>query len=356
MTGERSDLRFWLIGTAVFAGLLVLLGGVLLPFVAGMAVAYLLDPLVERLARRGVSRTAGTLIVLGLFFLVAVGLILMLVPLLHTQIVAFAGRVPGYIERAKAAIGPLWELAASQISGDDLKRLPELVGGQASQALEFALKFVGGLISGGAAIANLLSLMFITPLVAFYLLRDWPKVIGAIDLWLPRAQADTIREQLAAVDLTLAGFVRGQATVCFALAVFYALGLGLTGLDFGLVVGVFAGLISFIPFIGALVGGGLAVGLGLAQFGMTAKLGMVALVFVVGQALESNVLTPKLVGDRVGLHPVWIVFALLAGGALFGFLGVLLAVPVAAVVGVLARFALQRYLASPVYRGRGEGT
>lgn len=356
MTDERGHLRFWLIGAAVFAGLLVLLSDVLLPFVAGMAVAYLLDPLVERLARRGVSRTLGTLIVLGLFFLVAVGLVLMLVPLLHTQIVAFAGRVPGYIERTKAAIGPLWELAARHVSDEDLKRLPELAGSHASQALQYALKFVGGLISGGAAVANLLSLLFITPLVAFYLLRDWPKLVGAIDLWLPRAQAETIRAQLAAIDATLAGFVRGQATVCLALALFYALGLGVTGLDFGLIVGVFAGLISFVPFVGALAGGGVALGLGIAQFGFTAKLGMVALVFVVGQALEGNVLTPKLVGDRVGLHPVWIIFALLAGGSLFGFLGVLLAVPAAAVVGVLARFALQRYLASPVYRGRGEGT
>ena len=356
MTGERSDLRFWLIGAAVFAGLLVLLGDILMPFVAGMAVAYLLDPLVERLARRGVSRTLGTAIVLGLFFLLAIGLVLMLVPLLHTQIAAFAGRVPGYIERAKAAIGPLWDLTVSRVSDEDLKRLPELAGSHAGQALQVALKFAGGLISGGGAVANLLSLIFITPLVAFYLLRDWPKVVGAIDRWLPRAQADTIREQLAAIDLTLAGFVRGQAMVCFALAVLYALGLGLIGLDFGLVVGVFAGLISFIPFVGTLVGGGLAVALGLAQFGLTAKLGMVAMVFVVGQALEGNVLTPKLVGDRIGLHPVWIILALLAGSALFGFLGVLLAVPAAAVAGVLARFALKRYLASSVYRGRGEGT
>lgn len=356
MTAERGNLRFWLIGAAVFAGLLVLLGDILMPFVAGMAVAYLLDPLVERLARRGVSRTAGTLVVLGVFFLIAVGLVLMLVPLLHTQIAAFAGRVPDYVARAKAAFGPLWELAARHISDEDLKRLPELVGGQAGRAMEFALKFLAGLISGGAAIASLLSLIFITPLVAFYLLRDWQKVTGAIDGWLPRAQADTIREQLAAIDSVLAGFVRGQAMVCFTLAVLYALGLGLIGLDFGLVVGVFAGLISFVPFIGALVGGVLAVALGLVQFGLTAKLGMIALVFVVGQALEGNVLTPKLVGDRVGLHPVWVIFALLAGGSLIGFLGVLLAVPAAAVVGVLARFALKRYLASPIYRGPGEGT
>jgi predicted PurR-regulated permease PerM len=356
MTGERGDLRFWLIGAAIFVGLLVLLGGVLLPFVAGMAVAYLLDPPVERLARRGLSRTAGTLIVLGLFFVIAVGLVLMLVPLLHSQIAAFAGRVPGYVERAKAAIGPLWEFVVSQVSDEDLRRLPELAGSHAGQALQYALKFAAGLISGGAAVANLLSLLFITPLVAFYLLRDWPKLVGAIDLWLPRAQADTIRQQLVAIDATLAGFVRGQAMVCFALAAFYALGLGLTGLDFGLVVGIFAGLISFVPFIGTLVGGGLALALGLAQFGVTAKLGMIAAVFVVGQVLEGNVLTPKLVGDRVGLHPVWVIFALLAGGALFGFLGVLLAVPAAAVIGVLARFALKRYLASPIYRGRGEGT
>lgn len=354
MSGQ-GNIRFWLIGAALFAAALVLLKDMLLPFVAGMAVAYLLDPVVDRLERKGLSRAAGTLVVLGAFFLLAVGLILLLVPLLQTQIVEFARRVPSYIERAKATVGPLWEAAVQHLSDEDLKRLPELAGSHAGQALQLALRFVGGLVSGGVAVANLLSLMFIMPLVAFYLLRDWPKLVGAIDGWLPRDHAGIIREQLGAIDRTLAGFVRGQATVCLALATYYATGLGVTGLDFGLVIGLFAGLISFVPFIGAAVGGGLALGLGLAQFGLGLKLGLVALVFGLGQILEGNVLTPKLVGDRIGLHPVWIIFALLAGGAVFGFLGVLLAVPAAAVVGVLARFSLQRYLASPVYRGHGGG-
>jgi len=349
---ERAHLRFWLIGAAAAIVFLVLLGGVIMPFVAGMAVAYLLDPLVDQLARRRVPRTIGALVVLFAFTVMAIGLLLLLVPLLQSQIVEFGRRLPGYIERGRQAIGPLWDYFVHNLSDGDLKRLPELAGSHAGQVLQLVLGFVVGLVSGGIAVANVLSLLLITPLVAFYLLRDWPKLVATVDAWLPRDHAGTIREQLRLIDQSLAGFVRGQSLVCLVLGIFYAIGLVMTGLDFGLIIGLFSGVISFIPFIGALFGGVLAIGLALAQFGFGAKLAAVVLVYIVGQVLEGNVLTPKLVGDRIGLHPVWVIFALLAGGALFGFVGVLLAVPAAAVIGVVTRFALLRYLESPVYRGR----
>ena len=219
--------------------------------------------------------------------------------------------------------------------------------------LSWATDIVAGVLSGGAAVANTLSLIIITPVVTFYLLRDWDNIAATVDGWLPRAQAPTIRELASEVDRTLAGFLRGQGTVCLLLGVFYAIGLTVAGLDFGLVIGLIAGLLSFIPYVGSIVGLLLSVGLAFLQFDDWLRVAVVAGIFFVGQALEGNVLTPRLVGGRVGLHPVWVIFAILAGGTLFGFVGVLLAVPVAAVIGVGTRFALTRYLDSPYYDADG---
>jgi predicted PurR-regulated permease PerM len=209
------------------------------------------------------------------------------------------------------------------------------------------------LVQSSVAIANLLSLIFITPVVTFYLLRDWDRIVTKIDALLPRQHAAVIRAQGRAIDTTLAGFARGQATVCIILATYYATALMIAGLPFGLAVGMVAGLLTFIPYLGAIGGFVIAMAIALVNFDSWSGVIAVAAIFGVGQVVEGNVLTPKLVGDRVGLHPVWVIFALLAGGTLFGFLGLLLAVPTAAGIGVLVRFALSRYLAGPFYLGQG---
>ncbi len=353
MDDARSRALTWLVAIAAAVFVLYQLRDVLMPFAAGFAVAYVLDPLVNRLARLKLGRGVAAALALVIFFLVGLGLLLMIAPVLKAQISTFAQRLPVYIERIRDALDPLFELIKSQAGEQDLKELSSLLGSHAGEALAWLGTVLAGLISGGAAIASLLSLLFITPVVAFYLLRDWPDIVAWIDERLPQTEAATIRSQVAEIDRTLAGFARGQALVCLALALFYAAGLTAAGLDFGLLIGFFAGLASFIPIVGALGGGVLAIGLAWIQFGSPGPVALVALVFVVGQVLEGNVLTPKLVGDRVGLHPVWVIFALMAGGASFGFLGLLLAVPVAAAIGVLVRFAVERYLASPFYRGPG---
>jgi predicted PurR-regulated permease PerM len=196
-----------------------------------------------------------------------------------------------------------------------------------------------------------LSLIIITPIVAFYLLRDWDAITAKVDSWLPRQNAPTIREQFLAIDGTIAGFVRGQSTVCLVLAALYGISLTVIGLKSGLMVGIGAGLISFVPYLGAAMGMVIGVGIAIVQFPEWTTIAIVGGVFLFGQTLESYVLTPRLVGDRVGLHPVWIIFALLAGGAVMGFTGVLIAVPAAAVIGVLIRFSLTRYMASDLYSG-----
>ena len=352
MTAERQ-LRFWLVGLALFLLAVYLLRGVLLPFVAGMAVAYLLDPACDRLEKSGCSRTLATALVTAVFVLVVVAAAVVLAPMLQAQVVDLAARLPGYVETLRSRAGPLLRLLEERLSAGDLAQLRGAAGGQAGNVVGWIGNALGKLLSGGLALVNVLSLVFITPVVTFYLLRDWNRLVARIDGWLPRRHAPVIREQVRLIDRTLAGFVRGQATVCLLLGLFYGIGLGLIGLDFGLAVGLFAGFLSFVPFLGSIVGFVAGVGLALAQFSDWLPVAGVAALFVVGQAIEGNLLTPKLVGDRVGLHPVWVIFAVLAGGLLFGFVGVLLALPMAAVVGVLVRFALQRYLDSRYYGGGG---
>jgi predicted PurR-regulated permease PerM len=215
---------------------------------------------------------------------------------------------------------------------------------------------MGSLVAGGLAIFDIIATLVLTPVVAFYMLRDWDNMVAKVDSWLPRRFAGTIRQLGHDADHSIAGYLRGQALVCMILGAFYAVSLALVGLEFGLVIGIVAGVITFLPYVGSLVGGVLAIGMALAQFPPDwVSVAIVAGIFVFGQAVEGNYLSPKLVGDRVGLHPVWIMFALLAGGSLFGFVGILIAVPTAAVVGVIVRHLIGRYRESAIYRGSKPG-
>jgi predicted PurR-regulated permease PerM len=348
-SGQR--VRFWLIGGTAFLVLLYMLRGVMLPFVAGMAVAYFLDPLADRLERRGLSRTLATGIICLVFFgILGLGLAL-LFPLIQSEIVTFVQKVPAYAQSLQTRAIPLLEEVYRHLSAADIERLRSSVGSYAGTAVEWGLGVLKGVLSGGIAVMSILSLLFITPVVTFYLLRDWDHMVAKVDKWLPRHHAETIRSELREIDRTIAGFVRGQAMVCMLLAIFYGAGLTITGLDLGLMIGLGTGLGAFVPYVGMLIGLIASVGLALAQGGEWHLLGGVGIVFLIGNILEGNFLTPKLVGDRVGLHPVWIIFSLLAGGALFGFVGILLAVPAASVIGVLTRFGLQNYMRSSLYDG-----
>ena len=352
MSGDRR-LALWLLGLLALLVVVYLLRTILLPFVLGMAVAYFLDPAADRLERWGLSRALSAT-VLTIAFLVAVAaFFVLLAPLLHAQLLGFIGRVPVYAEMLRVAAEEALVIVQANMSEADIARLRQAAGGAAATIVGWLGRLASGIWSGGLALFNLLSMIVITPIVAFYLLRDWDLIVAALDRRLPRASAETVREQARLIDRTLAGFARGQAIVCLGLGVFYAIGLSAVGLEFGIVVGLVTGLISFVPYFGMLTGLVLGLGLAFAQFDSWQPIAMVAGVFAVGQISEGNFITPKLVGDRVGLHPVWMIFALLAGGALFGLLGIMLAVPVAATIGVLTRFALARYEASPLYAGDG---
>lgn len=350
---------YWLGGLMV-AGILVhLLSAILLPFVAGMAVAYFLDPVADRLEEKGCSRALATTVITTAFFAAVVGVIAVLLPLLQHQVVGLIKLAPEAFTQFRAWLEPLLADLQLHIPATDSEQLREAAGKYGSKVIQWVSNLLGEIWSGGLAFLNVMSLVLITPIVSFYLLREWDEIVAWVDSYLPRDAAPEIREQARLIDETMAGFIRGQASVCLTLAAFYGIGLTLLGLNSGLLVGLAAGFISFVPYVGATVG--ILVGLAIAffQFGVDGwgHIAAVAGVFLVGQTLESYVLTPRLVGDRVGLHPLWIIFALMAGGALFGFTGVLLAVPAAAVIGVLIRYGLGRYKKSALYdQGAGGGS
>ena len=351
-----QQLRFWLVGFVVFLVAVYLLRGILLPFVAGMAIAYFLDPACDRLEQWKLSRTAATGVVTLIFAILVVVGFLLIVPLLLDQLSQFLASLPDLLNRAHDKLLPFYMRWQERLNLPDLTDLATLARDRMGSAFAWLGQTLGNLVRGGMAIANLLSLVFITPVVTFYLLRDWDRITTRLDVLLPRHHAATIRAQAQAVDRTLAGFARGQASVCLVLATYYAGTLMLAGLPFGLVVGIAAGFLTFIPYLGAATGFVISMAIALVNFDGWSGPIWVMVIFAIGQVLEGNFLTPRLVGGRVGLHPVWIIFALLAGGTLFGFLGLLLAVPSAAAIGVLVRFAIARYLDSPVYLGRERPT
>ncbi|MEQ9814310.1 MAG: AI-2E family transporter [Azospirillaceae bacterium] len=344
----ERQIRFWLLVLVFTLVMVWLLSSILLPFVAGMAIAYVLHPSVDRLQRR-LPRWLATTIILIAFILVFVVFMVLLVPLVVSQVGALMEALPDYATVLATRVEPMIEWLRETLGEDDFRRLRETASSYAGEAVSFFATIMGGLWRGGVAIFNLLTLLFIMPVVAFYLLRDWNRIIAKVDSFLPRRNRATIRALAREVDQTLAGFIRGQGLVCIILGSFYAIALTVVGLDFGLVIGLIAGILTFIPYVGSLVGLVTSVGVALVQFDGLVWPGIILAIFLFGQAVEGNFLTPKLVGDSVGLHAVWVIFALMAGGALFGFTGVLIAVPMAAVIGVLIRFALRKYKDSPYF-------
>ncbi len=348
----RKQISFWLISLAGLAITLWYLQDILLPFVAGFVLAYFLDPVADRLESLGLPRVAATSVILLAAVLVLVVAVLMVLPLVTDELVKLASNLPDLV---KALVARLNELAPQAIKDQLAKSgtsLPSSIGDIAARASSWAATLLASVWSGGMAVVNLLSLLVVTPIVAFYLLLDWDRIVAKVDSWLPREHVEDIRAIARDIDLAMAGFIRGQGTVCLLLGVFYGLALTLAGLNFGLAIGFAAGLLSFIPFVGAIIGGILAIGVGFVQF--WPDLGSVFLIvgiFALGQFIEGNFLSPKLVGSSIGLHPVWLMFALFAFGYVFGFAGLLLAVPLAAAAGVIVRYFLERYLRSKLFTG-----
>ncbi|OAP40547.1 hypothetical protein AU381_01145 [Sinorhizobium glycinis] len=351
--GLQRQIFFWLLVLAAFIAFLMVFSSILLPFLAGMALAYFLDPVADRLQRLGLSRLMATIAILVAFIVLFALSMIIIIPLIFTQAADFIQKMPGYVARLQAFVA---DTTQSTLVPDWLEAQMAAIKQNSAKLLEQGAAFLGTLFqqlwNSGMALLDILSLFIITPVVAFYLLLDWDHMVEKVDSWVPRDHVDVVRQIARDMNTTIAGFVRGQGSLCLILGVYYAVGLSLVGLNFGLLIGFFAGMISFIPYVGSLVGLVLAVGVAIVQFWPDyVWILLVLAVFFTGQFLEGNILQPKLVGKSVGLHPVWLMFALLAFGALFGFVGLLVAVPAAAAIGVLVRFGIQRYLDSDLYHG-----
>ncbi|MDO6731506.1 AI-2E family transporter [Marinovum sp. 2_MG-2023] len=346
----QDQFKYWGVTAVVFAVVLWFLGDVLLPFVLGGAIAYFLDPVADRLEKMGLTRPASVAVITVLALVLFIVMALLVVPTLVAQAIDL-------IDIAPTLFSNLRDFLVAQfpdlVDSESTLRQSLIAVGEKIQS--YGGKLLETLLTSAASIINIVLLFVIVPVVAVYLLVDWDNMVARVDDLLPRDHAPVIRRLAADIDKTLASFIRGMGTVCLILGTYYAVALMLAGLQFGLVVGFIAGLITFIPYVGALVGGALAVGLALFQFwGDWLSIAIVGLIFVVGQIIEGNFLTPKLVGSSVGLHPVWLLLALSVFGSLFGFVGMLVAVPVAAALGVVARFATRQYLDSRLYRGQSE--
>ena len=340
---------FWLATLIVLAALLWLLHAILLPFVAGMALAYVHAPLVDRLERLGVNRTVAALLTVSAVVIVLIALTLLLVPLLLQQGSALISNIPTYFKRVQQIIvDPSFPWLNWLGSTDQNKTVSDLVG----QVATWLLSFAYSLWTGGKALVSFASVLIVMPVVTFYLICDWHPMIETVDSWVPVRQRETVRHLAREIDAAIGGFLRGQLGVCLVLGSYYAIALMLVGLDFALLIGLIAGLITFVPYIGSMTGLMIAGSVAIAQFWPDWKrIAVVVGIFLVGQFVEGNIVSPKFVGQRVGLHPLWMIFAMFAFGYLFGFVGLLLAVPLAAAIAVLFRYALRRYLASPFYTG-----
>lgn len=343
----RDQLKYWGITALVFVIVLWVLGDVLLPFVIGSTIAYFIDPMADRLERIGFSRMTATATITFLAIFVFVIVVLLVVPTLVSQTIGLIEIMPQLTRDLQAFLIKTFPSLLDENSTlrQTLISIGETIQDQGGEVLN-------SLVGSAVKVVNLLVFFVVVPVVTIYMLLDWDRMVERIDMLLPREHAPVIRRLASEIDATLSSFIRGMGTVCLILGVYYAVALMVVGLQFGLVVGFIAGLVTFIPYLGALIGGTLAIGLALFQFwGDWASIGLVVIVFVIGQMIEGNFLTPRLVGKSVGLHPVWLLLALSVFGAVFGFIGLLVAVPIAAVLGVLTRFAVDQYLGSSLYIG-----
>ena len=362
----QRQVLIWTALLALAIAALYCLSGVLAPFLAGITVAYFLDPLACKLERLGLNRLGATALIMLLSLAVVLMALVLLLPVLAHQLAAFVVNLPGIAARLQDLLIAQGAALVENYGGETLRKLgvsgpitsadvQGSLGSVVGQATNYAIGFVNGIWSGSRALFGLFSVLVITPVVAFYILLDWRRLLRAVDGWVPLHQRDDVRAIARDIDRALAGFVRGQTIVSLILGAWYATGLTLAGLNFGFLLGIAGGFLSFVPYFGSLTV--LIVAAAVATVQSWPDWHLVAVVagtVMAGQVLEGYVLGPYLVGNSIGLHPVWLMLALVVCSAIFGVAGLLVAVPLSAAVGVLSRFALRRYLQSPLYTGAVE--
>ncbi len=347
---------FWVIFCALALMALLVFSQILLPFAAGFILAYLFHPIANRLRRAGVSRGAAAFAIIAMLILVVAIILALIVPPLFDQLSQLIQALPSWYDRARGYLLQHYGQYFPYVTQPQKTGGPGPVEQQITQHVTpWLISHLEGLLKSGLDLFNSLALLFLTPVVAFFLLRDWDEMIASIEKFFPKQHTATIAQIAGEIDSTIAGYLRGTLIVLAIVSAFYMVTLGLIGLNYGLLIGLGAGLISFVPYLGSTTGFLVSGGVALAQYWPDyTKVALVCGVFVLGQLLEGNVLTPNIVGNRVRLHPVWLLFALIASGYLLGFLGLLISVPLAAAIGVLVRHAIHRYYESPMHNDEGD--
>ncbi len=351
-SGNSNNSNRWLwLGVAALTGALIyLLSPMLAPFLVALMLAYIFNPLVARMSKR-LPRTLAVTIALALIAGVILVLLLVLMPLVTKQVKTIVTQFPQFVDWIKLNLGPL----VLQHFGVELDTalVKDWLAEHAKEVQGFAVQLLPSLKSGGLALMGLIGNLVLTPLVLFYFMRDWDDMIAHVAKLIPRNWHNTVSGLLKEIDAVLGEFLRGQLMVMLLMAIFYTVALWVVGLDYALSVGVIAGCLTFVPYLGVISGVLLATLTGVLQFGDLTHLVWIWIVFVVGNVFEGSVFVPWLVGDRIGLHPVAVIFALLAFGQLFGFTGILLALPASAALLVWLRHVRAKYLASGMYQGNG---
>lgn len=351
---QRTYFTFWGGASLLLFAFVWVFKAVLTPFVLGIGIAYLLNPIVNFLVKMKIPRLASVLLILLSFFIFCLLVLTLVSPPLYREAASLAERLPEYIDVLVKFVQPYLVMAQEQFGGDYAANLKGILQDNLGKIMKvsggFAGMAAGGLASGGQAVAGFVTTLLLTPLVAFFMMLEWPRVTKWVNDLIPRQSEKMIKDLFKQIDQKISGFIRGQIMVAFFLGMIYAIALTIAGLNYGFLIGIVAGFLSIIPMVGSTIGLLVSVVVAWFQLGEWDFVAIIAAIFIVGQIIEGNILTPKLVGDSVGLHPLWIMFALMAGGSLFGILGMLLAVPVAAVVGVLMSFSITQYKRSPLYK------
>lgn len=341
---------FWCGAIALFLGFVWLFNDILTPFVLGIVIAYLLNPLIKRFSKKGIKRTTGAALVTVLFYSLLIALIAIIAPIVAKESADLIDKFPEYLDKFFILIEPYTIWFQENIGAQYITDVKQFLKENAGKILSVSGGLAGGIAAGGQAVIGLATILILTPLVSFFMMREWPAITDWVEDLIPRQHETMIQDIIEQIDVKLSGFIRGQLTVAFLLGIIYAIALSIAGLNYGFLIGITAGVLSIIPLVGSTVGLLISVTVAWFQAGEISYVAIIAAIFIVGQIVEGNILSPKLLGDSVGLHPLWILFALMAGGALFGILGMLLAVPVAAVVGVIGGFAIQQYKRTPLYQ------
>lgn len=346
---NNADFSLWFVVFCLFCVFIYVLRSVLMPFVLGILLGYLFDPLATKFEKLKISRTMASILVFLLVIAVVLPVLIVVFAVVSNQLGIFIEAMPTYMASFAEHIQPILSKIEALFPSVSTENIKQVFSQNISQTFQFGGKLVQGLMKNSASLINLLSLMLITPVVAFYMLRDWNVFVQKINNLLPQKSKKSVQKIFRQIDGALSGFIRGQLSVCLILGLYYAIALRLVGLELGVLVGFIAGVISFIPYVGSITGFVLSIILALSQFGDVLKIVEVIAVFLIGQFVEGNFLTPKLVGDKIGLHPVWVMFSLLTGGVLLGFLGLMIAVPTAAIIAILLRAFIKKYQASSLY-------